>query len=202
MKNCLQCHQPLNKNPKEVLVSFAKRRFCNNSHARKWEFSNDPKLRELRQNSLNKIHKQRSAALWKDGKKICSNCREYFPPTNEYFSPQKEMTRQWSSWCKKCKKIQMREKGLHLKRTTNGAWTAQDKREAFFLQKGLCKICERTLVDWQGAQADHDHITNKKRGLLCTHCNHLLGSSFDDINILKKAIEYLQKYSSRLTTIS
>ena len=39
---------------------------------------------------------------------------------------------------------------------------------------------------------DHSHITNEVRGLLCSKCNSLLGMANDDIEILKKAIEYLK----------
>lgn len=41
---------------------------------------------------------------------------------------------------------------------------------------------------------DHDHKTNKVRGLLCASCNLGLGYLEDDINLLKKAIQYLEKY--------
>ena len=56
-----------------------------------------------------------------------------------------------------------------------------------------CAICGREFNDKLKAFVDHDHITNKVRGLLCTHCNTLLGMSKDSIEILNKAIEYLQK---------
>ncbi len=196
---CKQCEAPLIRRDNEAIFSFLKRQFCNNSHARKWEFRNNPKLQKLRQESLNKISKARSDALWSDGKKICSNCREYLPPTSEYFSPQKEMTRHLASWCKKCKREQMREKGQHLSRTTNGSWTAQDKKDAFGKQEGKCAICGKDLIYWYKAHADHIHNTSLKRELLCQHCNHLLGSAFDNLNILQSAIHYLQKHSIALS---
>lgn len=201
-RKCLLCEETLIRKEKEAPVLFTKRKFCNNSHARKWEFINIPHLQRLRQEGLRRISEARSAALWKDGKKICSKCRKYFPPTNEYFSPQKEMTRKWSSWCKKCKREQMSEKGLHLIRASEGSWTAKEKQQAFINQKGKCAICGKILISWKKAHADHIHGSSMKRALLCQHCNHLLGSAFDNIEILQKAITYLQRNYSSLTSIS
>jgi hypothetical protein len=56
-------------------------------------------------------------------------------------------------------------------------------------QDGRCAICKKKdkLV------VDHDHATKKIRGLLCHHCNLVLGHSKDTVQILKNAIEYLQQ---------
>ena len=39
---------------------------------------------------------------------------------------------------------------------------------------------------------DHDHETGKVRGLLCSHCNVILGMANDDPSILEGIIEYLR----------
>lgn len=41
---------------------------------------------------------------------------------------------------------------------------------------------------------DHDHKTGKIRGLLCVHCNYALGHFKDDMDKLRKSLEYLEKY--------
>lgn len=41
---------------------------------------------------------------------------------------------------------------------------------------------------------DHDHKTNKFRGLVCGRCNQGLGHFQDNIEILKLAIKYLKKH--------
>ena len=66
------------------------------------------------------------------------------------------------------------------------------KYEAMFQsQKGLCAMCrrksERTLC------VDHDHLTNRVRGLLCTSCNALLGFAQEDQEIIVAAYSYLSK---------
>ena len=65
-------------------------------------------------------------------------------------------------------------------------------------QKGKCPICDKTLTDALGnkhlpskAVIDHCHKTGKIRGILCTMCNKGLGLLGDNINGLKKAVQYL-----------
>lgn len=40
---------------------------------------------------------------------------------------------------------------------------------------------------------DHCHTTNDIRGLLCRHCNLLLGHAKDRVVVLQAAIRYLRK---------
>jgi hypothetical protein len=40
---------------------------------------------------------------------------------------------------------------------------------------------------------DHNHKTGEYRGALCKVCNKALGSFKDDIDVLRKAIEYLNR---------
>ena len=40
---------------------------------------------------------------------------------------------------------------------------------------------------------DHNHETNKIRGLLCHHCNIGLGNFRDSTTLLSVAIEYLER---------
>ncbi len=65
--------------------------------------------------------------------------------------------------------------------------------------KGIfkCPICNKTSIPGFTANLvmDHDHITGGGREWICDSCNTGLGRFKDDIEILKKAIEYLKKYS-------
>ena len=62
------------------------------------------------------------------------------------------------------------------------------------LQQGCCKICAtpQSLLS-KRLSVDHCHITGKVRGLLCTHCNSMLGYAKDKTELLEKAIGYLKE---------
>jgi hypothetical protein len=59
-------------------------------------------------------------------------------------------------------------------------------------QKWLCAICGKKP---RKLFTDHDHKTNKVRGLLCPDCNKMLGFAYDDTTILTTAIKYVIKHS-------
>jgi len=59
-------------------------------------------------------------------------------------------------------------------------------------QSNCCAIC-KGLAGQRGFVVDHDHETGKVRGLLCTTCNLMLGSSYDDPAILMDGIAYLEE---------
>ena len=61
-------------------------------------------------------------------------------------------------------------------------------------QKGLCAICKKPPTK-NRLSADHCHVSMKPRLLLCELCNTGLGSFKDDIDLMKKAISYLKKFS-------
>jgi hypothetical protein len=59
-------------------------------------------------------------------------------------------------------------------------------------QRGGCGICGTKTVPTIGSfHVDHDHVTGKVRGLLCHHCNVGIGSLGDSVEVLSKAISYL-----------
>lgn len=56
---------------------------------------------------------------------------------------------------------------------------------------GNCGICGRRLQG-PNKQLDHDHRTNRIRGVLCANCNHALGLFHDDSQVMTKAVDYLR----------
>ena len=64
-------------------------------------------------------------------------------------------------------------------------------------QDNCCAICGKAETSTRNGHikdlaVDHDHKTGKVRGLLCNHCNTVLGRVNDDIIILERMIEYIK----------
>lgn len=75
--------------------------------------------------------------------------------------------------------------------------TPEDFANILRLQGGKCAICKTTdppkcKRSGEGWHIDHDHATGKIRGVLCHHCNVLLGSAKDDQITLLRAVHYLE----------
>lgn len=121
--------------------------------------------------------------------KKCSICKTVKAATEFYKSnTNKDGLHGWCKACSDQRTVENGRKRLH--GLTPEAFQAMHKA-----QDGLCSIC-RTDEPTAGKRSfcvDHDHITGKVRGLLCTRCNTMLGNALDDVKILKAAIVYLEK---------
>ena len=62
-------------------------------------------------------------------------------------------------------------------------------------QNNCCAICKKTCITGRALAIDHDHNTNKVRGLLCNKCNQGLGFFDDSIDLLQGAMVYLNQHS-------
>lgn len=57
-----------------------------------------------------------------------------------------------------------------------------------------CRICGKQWEEnTERLCIDHDHNTQKIRGVLCKHCNHILGHAYDNTDILESALVYLKE---------
>lgn len=56
-------------------------------------------------------------------------------------------------------------------------------------QEGLCKIC----LGENPTDLDHNHKTLKIRGLLCRNCNTGIGLLGENVNVLERAIKYIEQ---------
>lgn len=121
---------------------------------------------------------QPRSLLSEDGKsKTCSSCGLEQPidqfPLNT--------TGKFRSVCKSCKENTRRIRRYKL--------SSDEIQLLLKRQKYKCKICLKPLG--KGYHIDHNHKTDKVRGILCGNCNRGLGLFYDDPNLLKKAEEYL-----------
>ena len=89
----------------------------------------------------------------------------------------------------------------HMRKSTLKKYglTLESFEEKRIAQNNKCEICQETLGSGFELHVDHCHVTNEVRGLLCIHCNTLLGRAKDSIQILKSAQKYLQKYNKKVT---
>lgn len=97
-----------------------------------------------------------------------------------------------SYYCKKCaldKNIKLKYQGLE-------SLNCYDR--LCLMQNNACAICKQPNKTKRNNKLkrmaiDHCHKTMKIRGLLCHHCNALIGYAKDSIEILKAAIKYLEE---------
>jgi hypothetical protein len=97
----------------------------------------------------------------------------------------------WVSRCKTCTNASAQVRNLAIKY----GMTLDDYERMHAQQSGVCAICMRSSV-YKGEErrlaVDHDHTTGKVRGLLCQTCNRVLGLVDDNVEVLRRAIDYLE----------
>lgn len=139
-------------------------------------------------------------------RKVCTTCNENKPV--DHFDQDVRYRSGYRSQCKECRLITLRRASLasHLKRAYGATieWYDQKLEE----QGGVCAICKQKEtrrsrpVTQAGVRSlkvtrlsvDHDHDTGELRGLLCQRCNIAIGHLMDDLEYLKNAIAYIEKY--------
>ena len=136
---------------------------CRNKRRRKAAQKNPPKLESF---------------------KTCRECGE--TKLGKDFSLSKESKDGLRSICKECHSFKNKKAKFGIGR-----------KEYFTLLKkqgGKCKICKGEDIKNKNNSKfhiDHCHKTGKVRGLLCDACNRGIGFLRDDINIIKRAAEYV-----------
>ncbi len=75
--------------------------------------------------------------------------------------------------------------------------TSEQWWDMFEEQGSVCKICKSDTTAGHNWHTDHCHETNKVRGILCYHCNLLLGMAKDSVETLQKAILYLREHNGQ-----
>jgi Recombination endonuclease VII len=82
----------------------------------------------------------------------------------------------------------------------------RDKENMFIEQGFLCAICRNNDNSKRPWHVDHCHVTKKVRGILCGHCNVMLGRAKDSPETLLRAAAYLRgekwsKFKSLLASV-
>jgi len=133
--------------------------------------------------------------------KTCRRCNHEKPIAEFYKN--NAMPDKLTIYCKECSKerertyyhkhSEKRKVGFKIRnlQRRNGEKITSDEYKALVENQKNCGICKQFLTN---PYIDHDHVTGKVRMLLCHHCNTLLGMAKDNTDILKNAIEYLNKF--------
>ena len=68
------------------------------------------------------------------------------------------------------------------------------ERDAIFeAQDKKCAICKSSTTKGLGWHVDHCHKTKQVRGILCNHCNLMIGHARDNPETLISAVAYLER---------
>lgn len=140
---------------------------------------------------------ERRKKIRDDGFVWCNECENYLPPIvfPNHSNKNKGMKNhhRYAPYCKPCQKKYNRRR--RLKNIYGLSLEKYDELLSF--QNGVCFICHRNDFRYSLA-VDHDHKTGEVRGLLCKGCNRdLLGALHDNIEALKRAIDYLENPPAR-----
>lgn len=139
-------------------------------------------------------HVVREPTVTPDGTARCSLCREVKPLAA--FTRSRAKASGWHAHCKPCHHAQTKEsaerlhgstRDLHLKRRYG--LTSADVDRLVEAQGGTCALCRERPAQ----HVDHDHLTGRVRGVLCSCCNQGLGNFRDRADVLRQAIDYLER---------
>jgi hypothetical protein len=145
----------------------------------------------------------REPGLVPEGFAWCPDCSCIKP--QEEFPRSKATKSGYGTYCKPCHNARSREtrerlygggRHYHLKRRYGiSAAEADAMVEA---QGGLCAICQERPAE----HVDHDHMSGAVRGILCFTCNGGLGQFRDRVDIMRKAIDYLERTTWQRTLVA
>lgn len=86
----------------------------------------------------------------------------------------------------------LRQRGYSLKRKYG--ITIEQYEELLDKQNRCCALCERHESEFKTSMAvDHDHVSLRIRGILCTACNYRLVARHRDGALLRKIADYVEQ---------
>ena len=140
--------------------------------------------------------------------KICSKCNQ--EKDDKEFYKNKTHKDKLQSWCKICQnrclldwiaanpykaKEISRKRSLKFKHNISNI----EFNNLLTLQNNVCAVCGEPETRIRNREitalmVDHDHKTNRNRGLLCHNCNLMIGHAKDNSEILLKGARYLEMF--------
>jgi hypothetical protein len=117
------------------------------------------------------------------GQKRCADCREVKPV--EAFDRAASQSGGYNCYCKSCRRG--RERAARFLRVYG---LTLEARDALIAGQGcVCAICQEA----EPVHVDHDHVTGVVRGVVCFRCNSGIGQFDDRADLMRKAIDYLER---------
>ena len=141
--------------------------------------------------------------------KKCYLCDET-KPLETGFSKNKQRKDGYDNRCKTCRSKVETERMKNLSEAQKEAYRANWRKRNHrnkYNKYGLDENSYNDLAKDQGFKClicdelcdklvvDHDHVSGRVRGLLCTNCNVGLGHFRDSVITLSKAIDYINKHN-------
>ena len=106
-----------------------------------------------------------------------------------------ELLQKHADWIVKLRREKPHEYAIY--RIRNRYKVSVEEAERLLKQKQLgCEACGVKPTEAR-MHIDHDHKTGKVRGILCHHCNVVLGMVGDDINHIEAVICYMERNRQR-----
>ncbi|MGH2776528.1 MAG: endonuclease VII domain-containing protein [Actinomycetota bacterium] len=139
-------------------------------------------------------HTSRSARMTKR----CPRCG--VTKAIEEFARNRSSRSGYGGYCKRCHNQVVRSNRLkHYGSTRSFHLTRRCRVDAtqvawiILQQGGVCALCGTGKPE----HVDHDHQTKRVRGILCFNCNRGLGKFGDDVELMNRAVQYLERALSR-----
>lgn len=132
--------------------------------------------------------------------KFCSKCGMFKPSDLTHFRRASAKKGGLYSYCRDCHNKTNRayfaaNRGAQVGRKLMERYgiTLDEYERMLEEQGGHCAICEKT----EGARGrrlhvDHCHTTGRVRGLLCSTCNRGIGMLRDDVELMRRALAYME----------
>jgi hypothetical protein len=120
--------------------------------------------------------------------KRCPKCKQF--KNSKDFDKNGHSLDGLTSWCRKCinNAVIIRKYGI----------TSEQKESMLILQNHKCASCGVDLKSPKyKPHVDHNHLTGKVRGILCSDCNRSLGIMKEDPNKIYGLLQYSLKFYNK-----
>lgn len=135
-------------------------------------------------------------------KRQCPSCKKRYYETARWWVRHAGRNLGLGGWCRKCHNQKARDRAREHKESTRRkimfkkyGWTLEFFQSVLERNGNRCQICK---LEFDGStknqpNIDHDHKTGMVRGVLCRSCNTGIGHLKDSPDIMRSAIDYLDK---------